>query len=45
MGHLVSLLLRGTHSDLTSFFSLLFLGVFLPAAIVFYSITPTKWKK
>ena len=45
MGHLVSLLLRGTHSDLTSFFSLLFLGVFLPAAIVFYSITPSKWKK
>lgn len=45
MGHLVSLLLRGTHSDLTSFFSLLFLGVFLPAAIVLYAITPSKWKK
>ena len=45
MGHLVSLLLRGTHSDLTSFFSLLFLGVFLPAAIALYAITPSKWKK
>ena len=45
MGRLLSLLLRGTHSDLTSFFSLLFLGGFLPAAIVLYSLTPKKWKK
>ena len=45
MGRLLSLLLRGTHSDLTSFFSLLFLGVFLPAAVVLYSLTPKKWKK
>lgn len=42
---LLSLLQAGKHSSLTSCFSLMYLGLFLPAGILFYAAMPRKWKK
>ena len=44
MSRILSLLQAGRHPELTSFFSIHYLGFFLPAALIFYAITPKKWK-
>ena len=45
MAAILSLLQAGKHPDLTSFFSLHYLALFLPAALIVYFITPQKWKR
>ena len=42
---LTSLLLAGKVDDLTSFFSIAYIAVFLPASIIAYTVTPKKLKK
>ena len=42
---LVAMLQGGRHPTLTSFFSPIYLAFFLPAAILFYTVMPKKWKK
>lgn len=41
----LSLLHAGAHPGLTAFFSLHYLGLFLPAAVLLFSLTPNKGKK
>ena len=41
----LSLLHAGAHPGLTAFFSLHYLGLFLPAAVILFSLTPKKGKK
>lgn len=41
----VAALLEGHFSELTSFFSMYYLAFFLPAALLFYSLTPAGGKK
>lgn len=38
-------ILQGDHGDLTSFFSLSFLLIFLPFSIIFFLLTPKKFRK
>ena len=38
-------LYAGAFPDLSSYFSVLYLGLFLPLALIFYALTPNKWKK
>ena len=45
MLRLVTMLHGGAHPDLTAFFSLHYLGLFLPAAVILFSLTPKKGKK
>ena len=40
----LSLLHAGAHPGLTAFFSLHYLGLFLPAAVLLFSLTPNKGK-
>ena len=40
-----SLLFGGQFNEMTSYFSVIFMAVFLPASILIYSITPSKAKK
>lgn len=42
---LLSLLQAGKHTTLTSFFSPMYLALFLPACILFYALMPKKGKK
>lgn len=42
---ILSRLHAGAHPDLTAFFSLHYLALFLPACIFVYVLTPKKWKK
>ena len=42
---ILSLLRGGKQPDLTSFFSLQFLGLFLPVSVLLYCLTPAKWRK
>ena len=42
---ILSLLQAGKHSTLTSFFSPMYLAIFLPACILFYAVMPKKGKK
>jgi len=42
---LFSLLAKGHFSELTSFFSLHYLMFFLPGSLIFYQLTPARWKK
>lgn len=35
----------GAYPELSAYFSLLFLGIFLPACLVLYSLTPGKYRK
>ncbi len=42
---LSSLLLAGRGTDLTSYFSLLYLGAFLPLCLLIYGIFPRRGKK
>lgn len=41
----ITALMEGHFSELTSFFSIYYLAIFLPAALIAYSLTPNKWKK
>ena len=41
----LTLLHAGAHPGLTAFFSVHYLALFLPAALVLFSVTPNKWKK
>ena len=41
----LALLHAGAHPGLTAFFSLHYLGLFLPAAVLLFSLTPNKGKK
>ena len=45
MDKLLSLLHAGAHPGLTAFFSVHYLALFLPAALVLFSLTPKKWKR
>lgn len=45
MARILSLLQAGKHTDLTSFFSMAFLGFYLPLCVVFYALVPKKFKK
>ena len=45
MLRLVTMLHGGAHPGLTAFFSLHYLGLFLPAAVILFSLTPKKGKK
>ena len=38
-------LYAGAFPDLSAYFSVLYLGLFLPLALLFYALTPDKWKK
>lgn len=42
---ILTLLHAGAHPGLTAFFSLHYLGLFLPAAVILFSLTPKKGKK
>ena len=42
---ILSRLHAGAHPDLTAFFSLQYLALFLPACVLLYAVTPNKWKK
>ena len=41
---LLTRLYAGAYPDLSAFFSVSYLGLFLPLAVVFYGLTPKKWK-
>ena len=41
---LLTRLYAGAYPDLSAFFSVSYLGLFLPLAVVFYELTPKKWK-
>ncbi len=41
---LLTRLYAGAYPDLSAFFSVSFLGLFLPLAVIFYGLTPKKWK-
>ena len=43
--NIFSVLQAGKHPDLTSFFSMQYLVLFFPAALIFYSVLPNKWKR
>ena len=45
MASLLTALRAGAYPGLSAYFSLLYLGIFLPAALIAYSLTPTKYKK
>ena len=45
MGRILTLLHAGAHPGLTAFFSVHYLALFLPAALVLFSLTPNKWKR
>ena len=45
MDKLLSLLHAGAHPGLTAFFSVHYLALFLPAALILFSLTPKKWKR
>ena len=42
--HLLTRLYAGAYPDLSAFFSVSFLGLFLPLAVIFYGLTPKKHK-
>ena len=42
---LLTRLYAGAFPDLSAYFSVLYLGLFLPLALIFYGLTPNKWKK
>ena len=42
---LLTRLYAGAYPDLSAFFSVTYLGLFLPLAVIFYGLTPKKWKK
>ncbi len=42
---LLTRLYAGAFPDLSAYFSVLYLGLFLPLAVIFYGLTPNKWKK
>lgn len=42
---LLDRLYAGAFPDLSAYFSVLYLGLFLPLALIFYGLTPNKWKK
>ena len=42
---LLTLLHAGAHPGLTAFFSVHYLALFLPVALVLFSVTPNKWKR
>lgn len=42
---LLTALHAGAHPDLTGFFSVHYLALFLPAALIAFTLTPKKWKK
>ena len=41
---LLTRLYAGAYPDLSAFFSVSYLGLFLPLAVIFYGLTPKKWK-
>lgn len=43
--NILSMLHAGKHPGLTSFFSLHYLALFLPAALIFFAAVPRKWKR
>ena len=45
MASLLTALRAGAYPELSAYFSLLFLGIFLPACLVLYSLTPGKYRK
>ena len=45
MASLLTALRAGAYPDLSAYFSLLYLGIFLPACLIAYSLTPGKYKK
>ncbi len=42
---LLTRLYAGAYPDLSAYFSVTYLGLFLPLAVIFYGLTPNKWKK
>ena len=42
---MLTALRAGAYPDLSAYFSLLYLGIFLPACLIAYSLTPGKYKK
>ena len=42
---MLTALRAGAYPELSAYFSLLFLGIFLPACLVLYSLTPGKYRK
>ena len=42
---LLTRLYAGAFPDLSAYFSVLYLGLFLPLAVIFYGLTLNKWKK
>ena len=45
MASLLTALRAGAYPELSAYFSLLYLGIFLPACLVLYSLTPGKYRK
>ena len=45
MMQLLTRLYAGAYPDLSAYFSVMYLGLFLPLAVIFYGLTPNKWKK
>ena len=45
MASIMTALRAGAYPGLSAYFSLLFLGIFLPLSLVLYSLTPGKYKK